>query len=178
MVARAGIHFRIVHGDEASEGDLATMHAFYRKTFAEYGNHPALTLSFLRHLARSMPRSLVLVIGERGDEPVSGALCMRGGDTLYGRYWGAGENIPGLHFETCYYQGIEYCLREGLTRFEPGAQGEHKLARGFLPAFVHSLHWIAHEGFRDALREWCEEESFAVRRYAETLVTHSPFKAE
>jgi predicted N-acyltransferase len=176
-VARSGVCFRIVHGDEASEADLATMHAFYRKTFAEYGNHPALTLPFLRHLAQTMPRSLVLVVGERDGEPVAGALCLRGGDTLYGRYWGASENIPGLHFETCYYQGMEYCLREGLARFEPGAQGEHKLARGFLPAFVHSRHWIAHEGFREALREWCEEESTSVRRYAVTLATHSPFKA-
>jgi predicted N-acyltransferase len=119
----------------------------------------------------------VLVLAERGSEAVAGALCLRGGDTLYGRYWGAGEHIPGLHFETCYYQGIEYCLREGLTRFEPGAQGEHKLARGFLPTMVHSHHWIAHEGFREALREWCAQETASVRRYAATLATHSPFKA-
>ena len=176
-VARAGIRLRIVHGDEASEADLATMHGFYLQTFAEYGNHPALTLPFFRHLANSMPRSLVLMLAQRGDDPVAGALCLRGGDTLYGRYWGAHEQVPGLHFETCYYQGIDYCLREGLTRFEPGAQGEHKLARGFLPAFVRSRHWIAHEGFREALREWCAQESASVRRYAQTLASHSPFKA-
>jgi predicted N-acyltransferase len=175
--ARAGIGFRVIHGDEASDADLATMHGFYLQTFAEYGNHPALTLPFLRHLARAMPRSLVLVLAERGGEAVAGALCLRGGDTLYGRYWGASEHIPGLHFETCYYQGIEYCLREGLTRFEPGAQGEHKLARGFLPTLVHSHHWIAHEGFREALRDWCAQETASVRRYAATLATHSPFKA-
>ena len=175
-VAREGIRFRIVHGDEASESDLATMHGFYLQTFAEYGNHPALTLPFFRHLARSMPRSLVLMLALRGDEPVAGAFCLRGGDTLYGRYWGAHEQIPGLHFETCYYQGIDYCLREGLTRFEPGAQGEHKLARGFLPALVRSRHWIQHEGFREALREWCAQEADSVRRYATTLASHSPFK--
>lgn len=177
-VSRTGVGFRILHGDEASDTDLATMHGFYRKTFAEYGNHPALTLPFLRHLARAMPRSLVLILGERDGEAIAGALCLRGGDTLYGRYWGAAETMPGLHFETCYYQGIEYCLREGLTRFEPGAQGEHKLARGFLPAYVHSRHWIAHEGFREALRGWCEEEGVSVRRYAATLATHSPFKTQ
>jgi uncharacterized protein len=176
-VVREGIRFRVVHGDEASESDLATMHGFYLQTFAGYGNHPALTLPFFRHLARSMPRSVVLMLAERGDEPVAGALCLRGGDTLYGRYWGAYEQVPGLHFETCYYQGIDYCLREGLTRFEPGAQGEHKLARGFLPAFVRSRHWIAHESFRDALREWCTQEAGSVRRYAATLASHSPFKA-
>lgn len=176
-VAREGIRFRIVHGDEASESDLAAMHGFYLQTFAEYGNHPALTLSFFRHLARSMPRSVVLMFADRGGEPIAGAFCLRGGDTLYGRYWGAYEQVPGLHFETCYYQGIDYCLREGLTRFEPGAQGEHKLARGFLPAFVRSQHWIAHEGFREALREWCGQEADSVRRYAATLASHSPFKA-
>jgi predicted N-acyltransferase len=175
-VAREGIRFRTVHGDEASESDLATMHGFYLQTFAEYGNHPALTLSFFRHLVRSMPRSVVLMLAERGGDPIAGAFCLRGGDTLYGRYWGAYEQVPGLHFETCYYQGIDYCLREGLTRFEPGAQGEHKLARGFLPAFVHSRHWIAHEGFREALREWCAQEADSVRRYAATLASHSPFK--
>jgi uncharacterized protein len=176
-VAREGLRFRIVHGDEASESDLATMHGFYLQTFAEYGNHPALTLSFFQHLARVMPRSLVLMLAERGDDPIAGAFCLRGGDTLYGRYWGAYEQVPGLHFEACYYQGIDYCLREGLTRFEPGAQGEHKLARGFLPTFVRSRHWIGHEGFREALREWCEQEADSVRRYAATLASHSPFKA-
>lgn len=176
-VARSGIRFRIVHGAEASESDLATMHGFYLQTFAEYGNHPALTLPFFRHLAHSMPRSLVLMLAHRGDDPVAGALCLRGGDTLHGRYWGSHEQVPGLHFEACYYQGIDYCLREGLARFEPGAQGEHKLARGFLPAFVRSRHWIAHEGFREALREWCAQEFDSVRRYAATLMSHSPFKA-
>ncbi|RPE81643.1 GNAT family N-acetyltransferase [Vulcaniibacterium tengchongense] len=176
-VARAGVRFRVVDGRGASEGDLAAMHGFYLRTFAEYGNHPALTLEFLHHLATAMPRALVLVLAERAGRPIAGALCLRGADTLYGRYWGADEHVPGLHFETCYYQGIEYCLREGLRRFEPGAQGEHKLARGFLPALVRSRHWIAHPQFRDALRAWCAEEGAAVRRYAAGLAAHSPFKA-
>ena len=175
-VARAGIAFRIVHGDEASAEDLATMHAFYRRTFAEYGNHPALTAPFLQHLARTMPRALVLFLAERSGEPIAGAWCLRGGETLYGRYWGAAERIPALHFEVCYYQGIDYCLREGLTRFEPGAQGEHKLARGFLPTLVRSRHWIGHEGFRDALRIWCAQEVASTQRYAAQLAAHPPFK--
>jgi uncharacterized protein len=175
-VARTGVNFRVVHGGEVREDELATMHRFYRQTFADYGNHPALTLDFLRHLAATMPEALVLFFAERGGEPVAGALCVRGGDTLYGRYWGADERLPGLHFETCYYQGIDYCLRTGLSRFEPGAQGEHKLARGFLPAFVHSRHWIADADFRQALRGWCAQEASAVRRYAGTLSAHSPFK--
>ncbi|QDH70026.1 GNAT family N-acetyltransferase [Marilutibacter alkalisoli] len=180
-VARAGVTFRTVHGDEASATDLATIHGFYLQTFAEYGNHPALTLPFLQHLAKAMPRQLVLVFAELDGCCIAGALYLRGGDTLYGRYWGSygmpdGSRLSGLHFETCYYQGIEYCLREGLTRFEPGAQGEHKLARGFLPSFVHSRHWVAHPQFRDALRDWCRTEADAVRRYARTLSGRSPFR--
>ncbi|WP_222564402.1 GNAT family N-acetyltransferase [Novilysobacter antarcticus] len=175
-VAAAGVSFRIVDGATATAEDLQQIHGFYLQTFAEYGNHPALTLPFLHHLAATMPRSLVLFFAERDGRPIAGALCLRGGDTLYGRYWGSIEAVPGLHFETCYYQGIEYCLREGLSHFEPGAQGEHKLARGFLPVFVHSHHWIAEPVFRDALRQWCGHEAESVRAYARTLSAHSPFK--
>ena len=176
-VARAGVTFRVAHGDELREGDLAAMHAFYVDTFAQYGNHPALTLAFLEHLARTCPRALVLVLAERAGERIAGALCLRGTDTLYGRYWGSSELLPGLHFETCYYQGIEYCLRHGLSRFEPGAQGEHKIARGFLPTYVHSHHWVADPRFRDALRLWCAEESAVIAGYATRLAGSSPFKA-
>lgn len=175
-VAAAGVVFRVVEGAEATDDDLAVMHRFYQRTFAEYGNHPALTPAFLRHLADAQPASLVIFLAEYEGQPVAGALCLRGGETLYGRYWGSDATLPGLHFETCYYQGIEYCLRRGLTRFEPGAQGEHKLARGFLPALVRSRHWIAHDGFRAALGEWCREETMAVQQYARRLLAHSPFK--
>ena len=175
-VQRAGVSFRVVHGDEASEADLATMFGFYLRTFHDYGNSPALTLDFLRHLARATPRTLVMFLAEQEGRPIAGALCLRGGDTLYGRYWGADISLPGLHFETCYYQGIGYCLREGLTTFEPGAQGEHKIARGFLPTFVHSRHWIADPDFVEALRRWCAEETRSIQRYAATLEAHSPFK--
>ena len=176
-VVRSGATFRIVHGDEASEADLADMHGFYLQTFADYGNSPAITLEFLGHLARTMPRQLVMILADHAGETIAGALCLRGGDTLYGRYWGATRSLPGLHFETCYYQGIDYCLREGLTRFEPGAQGEHKIDRGFLPAFVRSRHWIADPDFAVPLACWCEEEAVEVRRYAAQLATHSPFRA-
>ena len=177
-VARAGAAFRIVHGDEASAADLATMHRFYLQTFAEYGNSPALTPGFLQHLARTMPRQLVLILATYQDEPVAGALCLRGRDTLYGRYWGALAQLPGLHFETCYYQGIEYCLREGLHVFEPGAQGEHKIARGFLPTPVRSRHWIADPRFREALADWCGQERAAVRQHREWLARRSPFRSD
>jgi predicted N-acyltransferase len=175
-VAADGFRFRIVHGDDASAADLATMHGFYSRTFADYGNHPALTPEFFRHLAATMPRQLVLILGERAGEAVAGALCLRGGDTLYGRYWGATLNSPGLHFETCYYQGIAYCLREGLARFEPGAQGEHKIARGFLPVTTHSRHWLADPRFGAAIADWCRDETRHTRRYRESVLAHSPYR--
>jgi predicted N-acyltransferase len=177
-VRRAGIDVRVVHGDEASPSELAAMHRFYLGTFAEYGNRPALTLTFLEHLASTMPRHLVLVLAEREGRPIAGALCLRSEDTLYGRYWGATEQHPGLHFEVCYYQGIEYCLREGLHHFEPGAQGEHKLARGFLPVLTRSRHHIVEPAFRDALAGWCADEREAIAAYARGLAGSSPFKAD
>ncbi|WP_066095558.1 GNAT family N-acetyltransferase [Xanthomonas massiliensis] len=176
-VARAGIVVRQFHGDQADAAVLDAMYGFYLDTFREYGNAPALTRAFLDHLARRMPEALVIFMAFAGATPVAGALCLRGGDTLYGRYWG-GAPLPGLHFETCYYQGIEYCLRHGLSRFEPGAQGEHKIARGFLPAIVHSRHWIADQEFRPALERWCAEEADEVRARAGRLARHSPFRAE
>ncbi len=181
-VARAGVRFRVVHGDEASDDDLGAMFGFYLQTFAEYGNSPALTFEFLRHLAAAMPRQLVLFLAERdsGGAPIAGALCLRGGDTLYGRYWGSqedgGDRVPGLHFETCYYQGIEYCLREGLRTFEPGAQGQHKIARGFLPTLVRSRHFIADPRFAQALARWCGEEAESVRGHAALLASRGPFR--
>lgn len=177
-VQRAGVVIRTVHGDEATAADLEAMFGFYLRTFQDYGNSPALTLPFLQHLAQTMPRQLVMFLADHDGRTIAGALCLRGHDTLYGRYWGAEAPLPGLHFETCYYQGIAYCLREGLARFEPGAQGEHKIARGFLPALVRSRHWIADPEFAGALANWCAEESQAVRRYALTLQSHSPFKQQ
>ena len=174
-VARAGVTFRVLHGDEAADADLAAMHGFYRRTFAGYGNHPALTPGFFRHLAREMPRRLVLFLADRGGETIAGALCLRGADTLYGRYWGATEDIPGLHFEACYYQGIDYCLREGLATFEPGAQGEHKIARGFLPVTTHSRHWLADARFRAPIAGWCAEERAGTASYRDAVLAHSPY---
>ena len=175
-VERAGVRFRVLHGDEASAGDLAAMHGFYLQTFAEYGNHPALTLAFLQHLARDMPRALVLILAEHAGVPIAGALCLRGADALYGRYWGSAVELPGLHFETCYYQGIEYCLREGLSRFEPGAQGEHKIARGFLPTRMYSHHWIATPEFDAAIGAWCRREAAGVLELEKVLLARSPYR--
>lgn len=178
QVAAAGIRFRIVHGDEAGDDEITTMHALYQRTFADKGNPAALSLAFFQHLARTMPRSLLLVLAQRHGHAIAGALFLRGGDTLHGRYWGSFESVPGLHFETCYHQGIEYCLREGLRVFDPGAQGEHKLARGFLPVLTHSRHHFLEPGLDKAFAAWCADERAASQRYRLALRAHSPYRED
>ena len=174
-VKAAGVRFRWVGGHEVSEQELQAMHDLYVQTFDAYGNSPALTLPFFRHLATRLPDSLVMILAERDNRIIAGALCLRGGDTLYGRYWGSSESLPGLHFETCYYQGIEYCLKHRLRCFEPGAQGQHKIARGFLPTATHSRHWISHPEFSQAIGRWCAHERQATAAYEAELLQHSPF---
>lgn len=176
-VERAGVHCELRHGDELDDDDWRTLHRFYLATFDEKGNYPALTLDFFRHLGRTLPRNTVAVLCLREGKPIAGTLMLRSSTTLYGRYWGCSEQIEGLHFEACYYQGIEYCLREGLAVFEPGAQGEHKLARGFLPTRTDSFHWIADPRFRAAIAEALRREARSLEAYREDLLEHSPYAA-
>lgn len=177
-VEAAGVTLRVLQGAAAAGAPMASMHRFYRQTFAEKWNHAAMTEAFFQHLCQAMPEAVVLVLAERNGEPVAGALCLQGGDALYGRYWGCEEEIPGLHFEACYHQGIAWCLEHGLARFEPGAQGEHKIARGFLPVATHSRHWLAEPRFHEALGRWCAEEREASRRYGEAVLAHSPYRSD
>ena len=174
-VARAGIACEIRHGDELDAREWAALHDFYLATFDDKGNFPALTLDFFRHLGRTMPRRVLGVLCRRAGKPIAGALLLRSSTTLYGRYWGASEDVQGLHFEACYYQGIDYCLREGLAAFEPGAQGEHKLARGFLPTRTDSFHWIAEPDFRAAIADALARERRMLREYGRELIEHSPY---
>ncbi len=175
-IAADGIRLRWLHGDEVGELELQAMHDFYLATFHDKGNLPVLTLDFLRHLARTMARGFVLILAERGGRAIAGALCLRSSDTLYGRYWGCREPWPGLHFEVCYYQGIEYCLRHGMAAFQPGAQGEHKLSRGFLPVPTHSLHYVADPRFRDAIAVALQREADWLTSYHQQLMRHSPYR--
>ena len=175
QVARAGITCELRHGDEISAAEWRAIHELYLNTFEERGNHPALTLGFFRHLGAALPRQVIAVLCRRGSAIIAMALLLRSSTTLYGRYWGCLENVPGLHFEACYYQGIEYCLTHGLTAFEPGAQGEHKLARGFLPTKTRSFHYLADSRFRAAVREALGRESRALEEYRAELMAHSPY---
>jgi len=174
-VARAGVDCELRHGDELDDAEWKSLHDFYLATFDDKGNYPALTLAFFRHLGSTMPRRVVCVLCRRDGKLIAGTLMLRSANTLYGRYWGCIEQVEGLHFEACYYQGIEYCLREGLTTFEPGAQGEHKLARGFLPTKTSSYHWIADPRFRAAIDNALKREARLLRNYREELLAHSPF---
>jgi predicted N-acyltransferase len=175
-VAEAGVTLRILDGAAARGPAMATMHRFYRRTFAEKWNHAAMTEAFFQHLATALPEAVVLVLAERQGEAIAGALCLRSDEALYGRYWGSREDVPGLHFEACYHQGIAYAIAHRLARFEPGAQGEHKLARGFLPATTHSRHWLAEPRFHAALGDWCLQERKATGRYRASLAAHDPFR--
>lgn len=162
-------------GDTLDDAAWAQIHALYELTFDMKGNHAALTLPFFRHLGRTMGANVQVAMACDGDRIVAMALFLRGGDTLYGRYWGARVEVSGLHFELCYYRGIDYAIREGLARFEPGAQGEHKLARGFLPSLTHSRHYIAQEGFRQAVADALVHEARHREAYRAELLTHSPY---
>ncbi|HKK14707.1 MAG TPA: GNAT family N-acetyltransferase [Gammaproteobacteria bacterium] len=176
-VGEAGVELRIIHGDDADEATLRTAHHFYHSTFDRKWGIPTLNLGFFTEVARTMGSRLVLVLAYENDRPVAGAICFRGDDTLYGRHWGCDVHHHSLHFEACYYQGIEYCIRHGLGHFEPGAQGEHKISRGFVPTPTWSAHWIAHPGFRDAIGDFLRRETPAMERYMQELTTHLPYKA-
>ena len=175
QVASAGVCCEIRHGDELDDDEWIALHRLYQSTFDAHGNHPALTEDFFRHLGRTLPRQVVAVLCRRGGRVIAAAFCMRSSSTLYGRYWGADEQIPGLHFEACYYQGIDYCLRERLRHFEPGAQGEHKLARGFVPTRTRSFHWVADARFRAAIARALAREAAALEEYRAELERHSPY---
>jgi len=175
-VAEAGIEFVELHGQEFDEALLEVVYALHARTFTERGNPPYFTLDFFRRIAATLPDSLMVKLATLDRQPVAAAVFLRGEDTLYGRYWGTAADFHSLHFETCYYQGIDYCIREGLVRFEPGTQGEHKIARGFSPAPVWSLHEIAHPAFRAAIGDYLARERAHVGAYMDAVREHVPFR--
>lgn len=175
-VAAAGLSYRWLRGAEIGAVELDFFYECYCRTYFSHGNPPYLSHEFFRRAYREQAGAFVLILAERDGQPVAAALNLAGGDALYGRYWGATEYVPGLHFETCYMQSIAYCIAHGIARFEGGAQGEHKMARGLLPTPTWSAHWVAHPGFADAIQNFLDEETAAVTDYLGELETHSPFK--
>lgn len=177
-VARAGITYRHLTGPAITEKNLRFFYSCYANTYKEHWSSPYLTLEFFLRLHELCPTYIVLVLAEREGKPVACALNIRGGRELYGRYWGTTEFISGLHFETCYAQSIEYCINEGISAFEGGAQGEHKIARGLLPVKTYSAHWIADERFASAIHDFLEREREAVESYTTQLGESSPYRRE
>ncbi len=177
-VSEQGIEIQVLHGDQISAEQWQIFHQFYRDTFDRRGGYPTLNEGFFRHLGEQLAERVVLVFARHQGRYVAGALSLRSQDTLYGRHWGCSDDYHSLHFELCYYQGLDYCIRHGLKRFEPGAQGEHKVARGFEPTAVWSAHWLADPGFSKAVKDYLAQEQRMMQRYMQELAEHLPFKED
>jgi len=175
-VLESGIACRTLTGVDLDEGLIDVIYGLHATNFVRHGHAPYLNRAFFAELVRTMPENLVVELASLGGEPVACAIMLRGADTLYGRYWGASGDFHSLHFELCYHRGIEYCIREGLARFEPGTQGEHKLLRGFLPTPVWSMHEIMDARFGAAIGEWLARERAARRDGLLEAATHLPFR--
>jgi len=176
-VREAGVHFRTETGHSASRADWALMAACYARTYAEHRSAPYLNEDFFVRWAAACPDAPLLFIAEVDGQPVAASLCARQADVLYGRYWGALAHVPCLHFEACYYQPLEWGIAHGIRRFEGGAQGEHKQARGLEPVRTRSLHRIADPAFARAIDDFLRRERAGVADYASELAAHSAYRA-
>ncbi|TFW15498.1 GNAT family N-acetyltransferase [Duganella callida] len=176
-VADAGIHFEHLAGAAISDEVLRFFYSCYVSTYQAHYSKPYLSLAFFQRLLAEMPDNLMLVLAKRGEQPVAVALNLVGDNIMYGRYWGTREFISGLHFETCYVQSIDYCIRHGIASFEGGAQGVHKMSRGLVPTPTWSAHWVADRRFADAIADFLQQETAAMDDYIDELEEHTPFKS-
>ena len=175
-VHEEGIRFRWLRGDQLDAARWPTVYAMISNTFLRRGAMPYYDLDFFMTVASSLPGNVFVVLAERRSKPVACALFYRDDRTLYGRYWGSESQYNALHFETCYYQGIDYCIATGLQCFEPGTQGEHKISRGFVPVATWSAHWMAQPEFGSAISRYLREEARHVDRYIATVDSHTPYR--
>lgn len=178
QISEQGITFRHFTGAELPDHVLSAFYVFYQATYLKRGQRPYLNLEFFQALKAHQPEQLHVVMAVRNEQMIAGALFLTGEGTLYGRYWGCLEEYDHLHFETCYYQGIELAIARGLQCFDAGAQGEHKLVRGFEPVFTRSWHWLAHTGFQEAVANFCDEEALAVEGYFADALEALPYRKE
>ncbi|HHZ88497.1 MAG TPA: N-acetyltransferase [Chromatiaceae bacterium] len=178
IVRDQGITVRVLDGSEATNHQWETFYRYYCSTFFKRGHHPSMSLSFFIALAETLPKQTLLTLCSKDDKIVAAAFMMRDDENLYGRHWGCQHDYDCLHFDACYYTGIEYAITHGLKTFEPGAQGEHKIPRGFLPTPTWSSHWIAEPQFRTAIRRFLKEERAAMTDYIDELNLHSPYKQD
>ncbi len=179
-VNREGITFRHIPGQSATDQDWEFFYQCYANTYMEHHSSPYLNQDFFKLLCSRMPENLHLILAQRGTSPIAASLLFvdATSSTAYGRYWGALEHIPCLHFETAYYQAIEYCIEQKIETFEGGAQGEHKMARGFLPTTIQSAHFIVDPQFSKAVKHFLEREQLGIGAYVDELGEHSPMKSD
>jgi len=176
QVAGQGIEFDGRQGHQLGEADWDFVYLCYANTYRVRGQAPYLTRTFFSLLAERMPEGIHVVLARQAGRPVAMAFSLQGGDSLYGRYWGCLAEFDRLHFETCFYQGMEHAIAQGLQRFDAGAQGEHKLIRGFEPVLTRSWHYLCHPGLRAAVAQFLHEERLAVQAYAEQARAHLPYR--
>jgi predicted N-acyltransferase len=177
-LASTGITFTRKPGRSITASDWAFFFECYERTYAAHRSTPYLSLGFFERIGTALPDNLLLVLGQRDGQPLCAALDVHNEDTLWGRYWGTREYVPGLHFEACYYQAIEFCIECGIGSFEGGAQGVHKLARGLLPSPTRSLHAIADPAFAHAIAEYCARERADVAHSIDELESGTPFRRD
>jgi hypothetical protein len=175
-LATAGVSFRCKTGREISPADWRFFYRCYEGTYAAHHSAPYLSLDFFTRIGAAMPDNLLLVLAVRDGQPIAAAFDIFDANTLWGRYWGAIEYVPGMHFETCYYQAIDFCIARGIRSFEGGAQGIHKLARGLLPVSTYSAHAIADPDFATAIANFCAREQVDVAHSIDELDASGPFK--
>ena len=175
-VREAGVAISLLEGSAIERRHWEFFNRCYRNTYAEHRSSPYLSLDFFLRVGAALPQHFVMVLAERAARPIAAALLVKDETTLYGRYWGAVEHVPLLHFECCYYQAIEYAIARGLQTFEGGAQGEHKIFRGLLPVEAPSAHWLAHPRFARAVEDFLQREGAGITRYVDELCEHSPFR--
>jgi uncharacterized protein len=176
-IDNAGVVCRWVKGSDATESDWDFFYQCYSNTYAEHHSTPYLKRAFFSEIGQTMPQNILLIVAEIDGKPVASTLNIYNQNTLYGRYWGATQFVSGLHFELCYYQAQMFCISEKITYFEGGAQGEHKLARGFEPRPTCSYHKIAHPDFEKAIKEFLKREADGIAAYTNELEERAPFKA-
>lgn len=178
-VAEAGVDWRVLEGAQITPSDWRFFHRCYAATYHAHGQHPYLDEACFQRWGRGLPEHWLMFVARREGRDIAASLLAidRAQGLAWGRYWGALEDLPCLHFEACYYRPLQWCLEQGFQRFEGGAQGEHKMARGLMPVGTGSAHWVAHPGFREAISRFVEREGQGMAAYREELDERSPFKA-
>jgi predicted N-acyltransferase len=171
-----GVQLVRIVGSDINEQLWQIFFQLYSLTYLKRNSQPYLNLAFFKQIAATMGEQLLLILALKEGQPIAAALSFIGNDTLYGRYWGCYEDYHSLHFEACYYQGLDYCIEQGLKRFDSGAQGEHKIARGFEPVITYSAHWLKDERFGIAVENFLEKERKEVLQYKQVATNYLPFK--